>query len=103
MDMIKFPIEFDSTGLRKLQSNSHDYFSQLLSVCLLTEPGIHPFTPNFGANDPAFRNIEKSVFIMNAAQFIPEVEVTNIDISSPDLNSGATRVSVSFNIKTAEG
>jgi DNA-binding protein len=40
---------------------------------------------------------------VNAAQFIPEVEVTNIDISSPDLNSGATRVSVSFNIKTAEG
>lgn len=101
--MIKFPIEFDSTGLRKLKSDTHDYYSQLLSICMLTEPATHPFTPTFGANDPAFRNIEKSVFVMNAAQFIPEVEITNIDISSQDLNAGATRVSVSFNIKTVQG
>jgi hypothetical protein len=103
MDMIGFPVKFDSTGIQKLQEGSNEYYAQLLSICMLTEPSTHPFTPSFGANDPAFRNIDKSLFILNASQFVPEVEITNIDISDKDKNAGSTRISVSFNIKTSQG
>jgi hypothetical protein len=98
MDMIKIPMKFDSTGIEKITKGSHEYFSQLLSICLLTEPGTHPFTPSFGSNDPAFRNIDKGIFILNASRFIPEVVITNIDISDKERNAGISRVSVSFEI-----
>jgi hypothetical protein len=103
MDMISFPIRFDSSGFVKLTEGTTDYYSQLLSICMLTEPGTHPFTPSFGANDPAFTNIDKSLFILNASQFVPEIELTNIDISDKDKNAGTTRISVSFNINAAQG
>jgi hypothetical protein len=98
MEMIKFPIKFDTTGLEKLSTNSREYYAQLLSICLLTEPGTHPFTPSFGANDPSFTNIDKGVFILNASRFIPEVTITDIDISAQNSGDGSTRVSVSFEI-----
>lgn len=103
MDMIGFPVKFDSSGIKKLQEGSTDYYAQLLSICMLTEPGTHPFTPSFGANDPAFRNIDKSLFIINASQFVPEVQITDINISDKDKNAGTTRITVSFDIKSVQG
>ena len=100
MQMIKFPIRFDSTGFEKLEDRTTDYYSQLLSICMLTEPGTHPMSPQFGAYDPSFRVIDKSIFILNAAQFVPEVTITNIDISEKDSRDGAIKVAVSFNINT---
>lgn len=98
MDMIKFPVRFDSTGIEKLGEGSNDYYSQLLSICMLTEPGTHPMTPSFGSYDPAFRIVDKGIFVLNAAQFVPEVTITNIDISAPEPGSNSSRVSVSFDI-----
>lgn len=98
MPCIKFPIEFDSSGLAKLDEGTVGYYSQLLSVCMLTEPGTHPMSPQFGSYDPSFSVIDKSIFVLNASQFVPEVTITNIDISNKDQSSGASRVSVSFEI-----
>lgn len=96
--MIKFPIEFDSSGLAKLDDRTTEYYSQLLSICMLTEPGTHPMSPQFGSYDPSFSVIDKGIFVLNASQFVPEVTITNIDISTKDPTSGASRVSVSFDI-----
>lgn len=98
MQMIKFPLEFDSSGLKKLDEGTNEYYSQLLSICMLTEPQTHPMSPQFGSFDPSFSVIDKSIFVLNASQFVPEVTITNVDVSDKDLASGASRVSVSFEI-----
>jgi hypothetical protein len=98
MKMIKFPLSFDSTGITKLDEGTNEYYSQLLSISMLTEPGTHPMSPQFGAYDPAFRTVDKSLFILNASQFVPEVTITKIDISSKNQAAGGLRIAVSFDI-----
>lgn len=93
MDTIKFPIKFDTTGLQKLTDGSYDFYSQLLTVALLTEPQSHPFTPRFGVNDPAFTTIDKGLFVLNASRFVPEVEITSLNISE---DNGTIGVQFSF-------
>lgn len=99
MDMMQFPIRFDSTGIKKLTDGSQDFYSQLLTIALLTEPMTHPFTPQFGANDPAFRAIDKGLFVLNAARFVPEVRITNL-INDVNESTGETNVTFSFEIAT---
>lgn len=98
MDMMAFPVRFDSTGIQKLTDGTTDYYSQLLSICMLTEPSTHPMSPDFGSYDPSFRIIDRGVFVLNAARFVPEITITNIDVSGLDSESNSTRVSVSFDI-----
>jgi hypothetical protein len=97
MDSIKFPLKFDSTGLVKLTDGSDDYYSQLLTIAILTEPLTHPFSPRFGVYDPAFGGIDRGLFILNAARFVPEVEITAI--SSTVDNSGTVNAAFSFRVK----
>jgi hypothetical protein len=96
--MMKFPVRFDSSGLQKLEENTTDYYAQLLSICMLTEPTTHPMSPQFGSYDPSFSVIDKSMFVLNASQFVPEVTITKIDILSKDIVSGSSKVNVSFEI-----
>jgi hypothetical protein len=79
MDTIKFPIQFDNTGLSKLVEGSSDYFKQLLTLAIITEPGRHPLTPSFGIYDPSFTSLDKGQFVIQAARYVPEVAITGID------------------------
>jgi len=97
MQMIQFPIKFDSSGLVKLDENTSDYFAQLLTIACLTEPQTFIFSPRFGVRDPAFNGIDKNVFILNAARFVPEVQIINLQ-TELDEASGVTNVQFSFNI-----
>jgi hypothetical protein len=99
MDSMKFPIKFDSTGLAKLVDGSDDYYAQLLTIAILTEPLTHPFSPRFGVYDPAFSGIDRGLFILNAAKFVPEVEIT--DITSSLDNDGTVNAAFSFRVKDA--
>ena len=96
MDSLAFPIRFDSTGIKKHQEGTTDYYSQLLSICMLTEPGTHPMTPGFGAFDPVFQEIDKNVFILNAAQFVPEITITAMDTTGVEQSSGLAKISDYF-------
>lgn len=100
MDMIQFPIQFDSTGFKKLTDGTTDYFAQLLSIVMLTEPMTHPFSPSFGANDPAFRTVDKGLFVLNASRFVPEVRITGLSSTANEGNTGKTKVSFSFEIQS---
>jgi len=93
MDTIKFPIKFDSRGVQKLVDGTYDYYSQLLTVALLTEPQTHPFTPRFGVSDPTFTTIDKGLFVLNASRFVPEVEITSLNVSE---DIGTVNVQFSF-------
>jgi hypothetical protein len=97
MDMIQFPLKFDSTGLKKLPEGSYEYYSQLLSISILTEPLTHPMTPQFGSYDPVFRTIDKGLFILNAARYVPEIRI--IDISTSESIDSKVNISFSFEIE----
>jgi hypothetical protein len=98
MDMIKFPVLFDGTGFQKHVEGSNEYYSQLLTISMLTEPRTHPFSPKFGVLDPSFRGIDKGVFVLNAARFVPEVEITKIN-TDIDPTDGTTKIEFTFQIK----
>lgn len=97
MDSLEFPIKFDATGMAKLQDGTYDYYKQMLTISLLTQPGENPITPDFGVVDPSFMPIEPNDFIFNAAKYVPEVEITSI-IPSSEPNSGSISVEFSFRI-----
>jgi hypothetical protein len=96
MDMLAFPVRFDSTGFKKHIDGSDEYYTQLLSICMLTEPMTHPFTPRFGVNDPAFRGIDKGLFVLNAARYVPEVKITSV-LTTEDSDSNA-KVTFAFDV-----
>lgn len=100
MDSIKFPIRFDSTGLTKLADGTADYYTQLLTIAMLTEPFTLVFTPKFGVYDPTFSSIDKNLFILNAARFVPEVEITSIESNESD--DGTVAATFSFTIRETE-
>lgn len=97
MDTIKFPIQFDSSGLKKLVEGSADYYSQMLTIALLTEPHTFPFTPKFGVFSPEFSDIDKNLFVLNAARFVPEIEITSLSTNSEE--DGNVKTTFSFMIK----
>ena len=78
MDSIKFPIEFSQSGFKKLTDGTHDYYSQLLSIIIRTEPQTHPLTPRLGVYDPSFGRIDKSSFLLNASKYVPEITIQTI-------------------------
>ena len=101
MDSIKFPCSFDSTGFSKLEEGSYDYYKQLLTISLLTQPGDNPLTPEFGVFDPSFQGFDGGLFIFNAARYVPEVEIKELRTT---VNEGTGQYSVifSFDIRRAE-
>jgi hypothetical protein len=97
MDCLSFPIKFTNEGLKRLPEGSFDFFKQILTISMLTEPGEHPITPDFGVYDPSFIPVEPENFILNAARFVPEVEIRNIN---PTLNNdGSVDVEFSFDLR----
>jgi len=91
MDTIKFPIEYNSTGMVKLIQGSPEYYKQLLSFAALTEPGTHPLTPRFGVFDPSYQLVDRNVFMAHAARFVPEITVGLANIS---MNPQAERITL---------
>lgn len=79
MDCLKFPISYDASGLAKLVDSSDDYFKQLLSICARTEPGVSPLFPDFGVFDPTLMIADKGQFMINAARFVPEIQINEIE------------------------
>jgi len=94
MNTIKFPIRFGSDGLELLRDGSEDYYAQLLTMAILTEPRTHPYSPFFGVNDPSFTSIDRGLFILNAARYVPEVEITSLSVNTK--TDGTAGVSFSF-------
>jgi hypothetical protein len=97
MDSLAFPFTFDDTGLQKLEENSYDYFRQMLTISMLTEPNVHPITPGFGILDPTFSEIDAGSFVFQAAQYIPEVEIVSFD-SKPSNDDGQRKISFTFRV-----
>lgn len=79
MDCLKFPLTYDSSGFEKLVDGSDEYYKQLLSICARTEPGISPLYPDFGVLDPTLNMADRGQFIINAARYVPEVQIGTVE------------------------
>lgn len=97
MDCLAFPIKFSAGRVKTLPMGSFEYYRQILSMSILTEVGEHPITPDFGVLDPSFISIEPVDFILNAARFLPEVEITNINPTFR--NDGGLSVEFDFRLR----
>lgn len=94
MDCLKFPLSYEATGFTKLVDGSDDYYKQLLSICARTEPGVSPLFPDFGVLDPTLMVADKGQFIINAARFVPEIEIGTVETLFS--NDGEVSISFSF-------
>jgi hypothetical protein len=96
MPSLKYPFDYNSEGsLVTLEEDTDELFSQLLSICAVTEPGTFPYAPSFGVFDPTFRTVDRGSYMIQASRFIPEIVITSID-GSLDENTGATTLKVSY-------
>jgi hypothetical protein len=98
MDCFSFPIKFSSGRLKTLTQGDYNYYRQILTLALLTEVGEHPITPDFGVLDPTFISIEPIDFVLNAARFLPEVEILGINPSLTE--DGSMNVEFDFRLRT---
>jgi hypothetical protein len=90
MDSIKFPIEYDLTGLKKLTDDTDDYYKQLLTMTARTEPGVQKVYPEFGVFDPTFNTIDRGQFLVSAARYVPEVRILAIEADDTDSGRSVT-------------
>jgi hypothetical protein len=96
MSTLKYPFDYNSDGsLVALEENTDELFSQLLSVCAVTEPGTFPYTPTFGVLDPTFRSVDRGSYMIQASRFIPEIVITSIEGTVNDA-TGGTSLKVSY-------
>lgn len=94
MDSLKFPIEYDTFGFKKLTDGSDDYYKQMLSIAALTEPNVLKITPDFGVYDPTFNMADRGQFIINASRYVPELQILQVETN---LNQqGDSTISFSF-------
>lgn len=93
MDCLKFPISYDASGLAKLVEGSDEYYKQLLSICARTEPGVSPLFPSFGVYDPTLLMADRGQFLINAARYVPEVQIGTVETLMTD---GEMAISFTF-------
>lgn len=97
MDCLSFPIKFSAGRVKTLARGSFEYYRQILTLSILTEAGEHPITPDFGVLDPTFISIEPIDFILNAARFLPEIEITNMNPTLID--DGSLSIEFDFRLR----
>lgn len=96
MPTLKYPFDYNAEGsLATLDEDSDELFSQLLSICAVTEPGTFPYTPTFGVFDPTFRSVDRGLYMIQASRFIPEIVITSVD-GLLDESTGETTLKVSY-------
>jgi hypothetical protein len=96
MDTLRLPLTFrkPSYAAVVVPDATDPYYATLLANIVQMQPGELPISNTFGIYDPAFQIQESSRVVENAARYIPEIRVTNVDSKMTD--SGDTKVSIAF-------
>lgn len=96
MTTLKFPLDYDQNGsLVTLEDGTDDFYAQLLSIAALTEPGTFPYSPTFGVMDPSFKTLNRGMFMIQAARFVPEIQILEAEGEISD-STGTTVLRVKF-------
>lgn len=94
MDTIALPISFRFGGFEKYADGTDEYYAHILAMTMQIEPGELPITTNYGCYSPLFDNSAIANFAVTAAQFIPEIDI--IDVEGTDNGFGDIQIEVSF-------
>lgn len=94
MDTIALPIQIANGRMTLIPDNTDEYFAHLISMVIQIEPGELPLTPEFGCFSPVFDDEQISNLALTVNQFIPEVDIDDIEIVQSD--SGKTEIQLSF-------
>lgn len=94
METITLPPKIISGRLKTAADGSDEYYAHLLSFIMLIEPGEFVLNPTFGVGAPEFDEDQIEVFALQAAQYVPEIRVTQ---TTPQYNDqGRVDIGVSF-------
>lgn len=94
MDTISLPIRFNLGQFEKIAFDTDQYYAFLLASTMQIEPNELPITPGFGCYSPVFVNEIIEGLAINAAQFVPEVEIEKADVRPYD--DGKAEIDVFF-------
>lgn len=94
MDTIALPISFRFGAFEKYEDGSDEYYAHILALTMQIEPGELPITSSYGCYSPLFDNSAIANLAVTAAQFIPEIDI--IDVQGTDSGYGDIQVDVSF-------
>jgi len=84
MDTISLPIRFVMGEFERIPFDSDPYYAFLLASAMQIEPNELPITPNFGCYRPEFVTEIIEGLAINAAQFVPEVEIEKANVRPVD-------------------
>lgn len=94
MDTISLPISFRQGYFEKYTDGTDEYYAFLLAMAMQIEPGELPITVNYGCYSPIFDNQAIANFAVAAAQYVPEIDLIDVDVLS--LGEGRAQIDVSF-------
>lgn len=97
MDTFSVPFRFSGGLAAKHQEGSDQYYLNILSMVLQTQPGEMPLDANFGVNDPVFERINRATIMELAAKYVPELTIEQIATILD--NDGVERVVVQYRIE----
>ena len=94
MDTIALPFRIAGGELVKTREQSDEQYALLLTTIMLTEPGEFILNPNFGVDSPTFDSEQTENFVLQAAQYVPEISVRS---AKPVVNdAGRVDIQVAF-------
>ena len=96
MDTLAIPLRFANGLGETLIDGSDEYYAELLSRLLQIEPGEFPISIYFGIDDPTFSGLNKASLVELAAQFIPEIDITEIVNTIDEENIGEEDLLIYF-------
>ena len=94
MDTIALPLSFRQGYFEKYTEGTDEYYGFLLSMAMQIEPGELPITVNYGCYSPLFNNQAISNLAIAAAQFVPEIDI--VDVNILNVGEGQVRIDVAF-------
>lgn len=94
MDTIALPISFRQGYFEKYTDGTDEFYAFLLSMAMQIEPGELPITVNYGCFSPLYDNRSIANLAVAAAQFVPEIDIVDVEVDS--FADGRTRIDVSF-------
>jgi hypothetical protein len=96
MDMLSLPLTFSNGSAKLFTDGTDEYYAELLSRIMQIEPGEFPISIFFGVPDPTFSGLNKATLAELASQYVPEVELTDIESIISEDNLGEETLMIYF-------
>ena len=96
MNMLSIPLSFSNGKGKTLIEGEDEYYETLLTRILKIEPGEFPISIHFGVPDATFSSLAKPTLVELAGQFVPEIQIINIEEETDEVNEGEETISIFY-------